>query len=112
MPSTARIVPRDSSRNVFVRLQTTTGASPEDSTFNGPPAFCSPTCPSAKQPAKRSAGSAHHKTLFLNECRGNLQRHDDEQDLHCNRDGYGLPVEIPANGLPEHHGDVHNRDEG
>src|SRR5688572_5920266 len=111
MPSTARIVPRDSSRNVFVRLQTTTGASPEDSALNGPPALCSSPCPSTKQPAKCSAGAVHHKVFSLHKRCGYLQRHDHEKDLHCNRDGYRLPVKVPADRLTEHHGDVDHGNE-
>src|SRR6187200_191088 len=96
IPSTARITPRDSSRKVFVRLQTTTGALPEGSACNSSPAFAFAPCKSTDEPKERTAGTIHHEVLPLHQTCGDLQRQGNEEDLHCYCDRHGLPVKVAA----------------
>src|SRR5262249_33457720 len=111
IPSTARIVPRDSSRKVFARLQTATGGSPECSACNGT-AFVTAVGPAVQKPLNDSPRTVHHEVLSFDESRGEFQRHRHEKDFHDNRDRHGFPVEVTANRLAEHHGHVNNGNEG
>src|SRR5678815_1737918 len=80
MPSTARIVPRDSSTKVLVRLQTTTGASVEDSAIKRSSA--------AEELTERGAWTFEHEAFPVDDpgcqlqCQGHENEFDDKRDHH------------------------------
>src|SRR5262245_4734199 len=83
MPSTARMTPRDSSRKVFVRLHTRTGALTEPSACNGPPAFTAAPRPSLPDGLQKSAiRTVHHEVLVSHNPRGELQCRGDASDFY------------------------------
>src|SRR5215207_6004766 len=112
MPSTARIVPRDSSRKVFVRSQTTTGASTAGSACKGPPVFRVASCPAPHESAYCAARTVGHEVFSLHKNRGEAQCHRYEEKLHRDGDRDRLPIEIATNRLSKHQGHVHHGDKG
>src|SRR4030095_2662110 len=115
MPSTACIVPRDSSRNVFVRLQTATGDSvaQTDSARKSSSAAAIPPARegTSKELPERTSGTFQHETVPVDDGRRQLQRQSHKEKLDDQSDHHRSPFKRPDDRLPEHHGDVDDRDE-